>query len=47
MRPCSIGTSSGWRAADSRNFEPMMADAETGAERTEADHDADGQSGEA
>src|SRR5688572_11526154 len=24
MRPCSIGTSSGWRAADSRNFEPMM-----------------------
>src|SRR3970282_383655 len=24
MRPCNIGTSSGWRAADSRNFEPMM-----------------------
>src|SRR5690606_33298160 len=24
MRPCSIGTSSGWRAADSRKFEPMM-----------------------
>src|SRR4249919_183870 len=25
MRPCSTGISSGWRAADSRNFEPMMA----------------------
>src|SRR5690606_14686252 len=24
MRACSMGTSSGWRAADSRNLEPMM-----------------------